>query len=252
MSAEISKKWLENGPRPPCTSQTAGVVAPGLKVIDDFITGEEEEALLNYIDSQTWTNELTRRTQHYGYKFAYTRLDVGDQPLSEIPLEFDGIRTAVLAAGLVPFLPDQITVNEYIPGRGIGAHVDTHSAFEDGIASITLSGGCVMELLKVVPFGMGGNGGGISPTGMMTVAQKKDVYLYPRSICCFLGESRYGYHHKITSRKTDCVDSCVIPRSRRVSITLRKVRANHLCNCAWPRWCDSQNPSTLVLPTRLK
>jgi alkylated DNA repair dioxygenase AlkB len=40
---------------------------------------------------------------------------------------------------------NQVTVNEYIPGIGIGPHIDTESAFADGILSITLKSGCTME-----------------------------------------------------------------------------------------------------------
>ena len=42
--------------------------------------------------------------------------------------------------------PDQVTVNEYLPGQGIAPHVDTHSAFEDGIASLSLGSSCVFTL----------------------------------------------------------------------------------------------------------
>ena len=39
-------------------------------------------------------------------------------------------------------LADNLTVNEYLPGAGIAIHVDTHSAFEDGICALTLGDGC--------------------------------------------------------------------------------------------------------------
>lgn len=39
---------------------------------------------------------------------------------------------------IVPFKPDQLTINWYEPGCGIASHVETHSAFEDGLASISL------------------------------------------------------------------------------------------------------------------
>ena len=45
---------------------------------------------------------------------------------------------------------DQLTVNEYQPGIGISSHVDAHSAFEDGIAAVTLGAGVVMEFRKPV------------------------------------------------------------------------------------------------------
>ena len=34
--------------------------------------------------------------------------------------------------------PDQLTVNEYQLGQGIRRHVDTHSAFEESICSLSL------------------------------------------------------------------------------------------------------------------
>jgi hypothetical protein len=40
---------------------------------------------------------------------------------------------------------DQVTINEYLPGQGIRPHVDTHSAFTDGIASISLLSPVVMD-----------------------------------------------------------------------------------------------------------
>lgn len=43
---------------------------------------------------------------------------------------------------------DQLTVNEYTPGVGLSAHIDTHSAFSGAIVSLSLGGGCVMEFRR--------------------------------------------------------------------------------------------------------
>ncbi|CAJ2647435.1 unnamed protein product [Trifolium pratense] len=40
---------------------------------------------------------------------------------------------------------DQLTVNEYPPGVGLSPHIDTHSAFEDLIFSLSLAVPCIME-----------------------------------------------------------------------------------------------------------
>jgi alkylated DNA repair protein alkB family protein 8 len=42
-------------------------------------------------------------------------------------------------------LATQVTVNEYLVGQGIRRHTDTHSAFEDGICSLSLGAAVVME-----------------------------------------------------------------------------------------------------------
>ena len=39
-------------------------------------------------------------------------------------------------------------MNEYLPGVGLSPHVDTHSAFEGAVASLSLAGGCVMEFRR--------------------------------------------------------------------------------------------------------
>merc|ERR1712194_852106 len=56
---------------------------------------------------------------------------------------------------LLPHPVDQLTINEYQPGVGIAFHVDAHSAFEDGIAALTLGSGIVMELRQPQPDGSG-------------------------------------------------------------------------------------------------
>ena len=44
---------------------------PGLTIIEDFISEEEEKNLLKYINKQAWLNSLSRRVQHYGYEYDY-------------------------------------------------------------------------------------------------------------------------------------------------------------------------------------
>ena len=98
---------------------------------------------------------------------------------------------------------NQLTINEYIPGQGIGSHVDTETAFADGLLIITLNGGIVMEFRKV------------------DQDTRKLVYLPPRSLILLSGDARYKWEHMIVSRTTDTVDGEVIPRKLRVSLTLR-------------------------------
>jgi len=48
------------------TEVTRDVVVPGLVVIPEFISKEEETALLNDIGKRPWHQTLQRRVQHYG------------------------------------------------------------------------------------------------------------------------------------------------------------------------------------------
>ena len=44
----------------------------GLQYIPDFLTEEQQNSILNEVDSRPWLNDLIRRVQHYGYKYDYT------------------------------------------------------------------------------------------------------------------------------------------------------------------------------------
>jgi alkylated DNA repair protein alkB family protein 8 len=100
---------------------------------------------------------------------------------------------------------NQLTVNQYKPGEGIGSHTDTISAFGDGLISISLNSGIVMEFRnpKVGP-----------PT-------KKLVYLPRRSLLLMSGPARFEWEHQIVTRRTDTHKGEVLPRGLRVSLTLR-------------------------------
>jgi alkylated DNA repair protein alkB family protein 8 len=103
---------------------------------------------------------------------------------------------------------NQLTINEYNPGEGIGSHVDTVTAFDDGLLIITLNGGIVMEFRKAIDDGDDKN-------------MRKLVYLPPRSLTVLSSDARYKYEHMIVSRMTDTVDGEILPRKLRVSLTLR-------------------------------
>jgi hypothetical protein len=62
-------------------------------------------------------------------------------------------------------------------------------------------------------------------------------------------EARYGWTHGIAERKSDLVDTTVLKRGLRVSLTLRRVRTQP-CTCQWKALCDSwlADPSSALLP----
>jgi SAM-dependent methyltransferase/alkylated DNA repair dioxygenase AlkB len=122
----------------------------------------------------------------------------------------DRVSNISLGAGTKQTYPhlNQLTINEYNPGEGIGSHVDTVTAFDDSLLIITLNGGIVMEFRKAVDDGIESN-------------MRKLVYLPPRSLAVLSGDARYKYEHMIVSRMTDTVNGEIIPRQLRVSLTLR-------------------------------
>jgi len=244
---------------------------PGLLLIHDFLSREEEEALASAIDAAGWAHTLSRRVMHFGYVFDYkTRSpvpgeggptlgptadvaarisdlglvgDAGDARYTRVTLPRPVLGCAELAA-LLPTQPfgaaaavdgggtdavNQVTVNEYLPGQGISGHIDTHSGFQDGIASLSLLSDTVMELCRE------GDG---SPT-------THHIVLPRRSLLVLRGEARHAWTHRITGRITDAVVTGpgvfeVVPRGRRVSVTFRAVRTSP-CRCVWPSLCFDQD-----------
>lgn len=170
------------------------------------------------------------------------------------------------------YVPDQLTVNKYLPGHGIPPHVDTHSAFEDILVSLSLGSAVVMEFAPArvrsdvsnstckkdagtvsheTRSELGSNTGcsrkdpientTVSPgTNHFESASKCLVPLTPRSLLVMRGPSRYSYTHGIKASKTDRIDGVLLERSTRVSMTFRKVLPPNPCRCDFPMYCDSR------------
>lgn len=107
----------------------------GLICVKDFITDKESKTILEFLDCMTWSTDLSRRTQHYGYKYAYTSKDAKESA-EDIPKIFQD-----LLERMKEYFPDgidQIIVNEYTLGQGIAKHIDKTDVFADPVASISL------------------------------------------------------------------------------------------------------------------
>ena len=257
----------------------SGALVPGLLLVPDFLSVEEETALLSFLDAQPWDTVRLRQMQHYGFRFDYRVNDVDrTQPLERqgaaIPVQFADIlkrmevlgvleeqqkkineqAEAATAAGAsssssssgpssapLRYVPDQLTVNRYGAGDGIPAHVDTHSPFTDVIVSISLGARHVMEFAPTA-----------TTKEMLGVAPDSvSVPLPPRSLLALTDAARYGYTHAISARRTDRILNVLIPRGQRTSLTFRQLRAVHPpydrphCSCAFSSSCDS-NPAQVV------
>ncbi|EKX38899.1 hypothetical protein GUITHDRAFT_115004 [Guillardia theta CCMP2712] len=214
------KRPGEPNPAIPCTSLSKDLVVEGLILKEDFLSPEESEDTLNQLDELEWESSLSRRVQHFGFTFDYATRRVNTLKTRAFPPFLLRIAQRALREKLLLFEPDQCTVNEYQPGQGIRSHVDTHSAFEDGILSVSLGSSVVMEFR--------------SPDGL-----SKNVQLKPGSALSMQGESRYKWAHGISNRKSDLVDGKFVQRCRRVSMTFRKIKTSP-CKCEFPEQCDSQ------------
>lgn len=181
-------------------------VIAGLSYIPDFIDAESESSLLRIVDAQAWITELKRRVQHYGYRYDYkARAVTPDSYLGPLPEWLMAYCDQLHADGYFPQLPDQVIVNEYLPGQGISPHIDCVPCFSGTIASLSLGSPCVMEFTHT------------------ETREKIAVLLEPRSLVVLSGDARYRWQHCIAGRKTDHYQNAVLRRDRRVSLTFRKV-----------------------------
>jgi alkylated DNA repair dioxygenase AlkB len=100
-------------------------------------------------------------------------------------------------------MPDQVIINEYLPGQGISPHTDCIPCFGKTIASLSLGSPCVMDFCKGI--------------------EKHSLMLERRSLLVLLDGARYEWQHGILARKTDKHDGQIINRTRRLSLTFRNV-----------------------------
>jgi alkylated DNA repair protein alkB family protein 8 len=273
-SRHINRNQNGEPSRPECTSLTNSVEIPGLFLIENYITETQEASLMatltgpqapwaSFQKNKSQTGTVKRMVQHYGYVFDYETSDVlrdRSIPKANCPpmpcafsqdIEEDAQRGRgwhVLAGVFqktknydfyghtFPNL-NQLTVNNYKPGQGIGSHVDTPSAFGHGLISISLGSGIVMEFT----FG----------------EKRKLVYLPRRSLVLMTGPARYDWEHYIVTRKSDTVQGQVLKRSLRVSLTFRT--ALNLAGIAMPlvesslyppTWGDNDDEGTSASPSK--
>jgi len=178
----------------------------GLSYISNFINESEEISLLNSINSESWLSDIKRRVQHYGYKYDYKARTINySMYLGPLPSWSGIVAERLLGNNYLNKLPDQIIVNEYLPGQGIANHVDCEPCFGDTIITISLNATCVMDFIN------------------LETKEKIEVILEPRSLVVINGAARYKWSHGIAARKTDLFKNIKINRDLRVSLTFRNV-----------------------------
>ncbi|MDB4965522.1 MAG: oxidoreductase, 2OG-Fe(II) oxygenase family [Myxococcales bacterium] len=180
------------------------MIPPGLKYLEEYVGVDEEARLISAVDEQPWLNDLKRRVQHYGYRYDYKARAVRrDMYLGTLPAWVTGFVDRIVQSRLME-RPDQLIVNEYLPGQGITGHIDCVPCFGPVVISLSLGSTCLIELSR-------GD-------------EKQPILLRPRSLLVLAGESRSLWRHRIPSRRSDKWDGGSYPRSRRVSLTFRTVR----------------------------
>lgn len=182
---------------------------PGLTYLPDYISPEEAGELFAIVDRQIWSTKLKRRVQHYGYQYNYKKRSVSQATyLGALPEWAEKLAGRFHREGLTAVLPDSAIVNEYQPGQGIASHIDCVSCFGETIFFLSLGSTCVMNFTQI------------------RGDRKVPVLLHPGSLVILQGEARYQWQHGIPPRKRDKYLGTDFLRTRRVSLTFRKVSLN--------------------------
>jgi alkylated DNA repair dioxygenase AlkB len=187
---------------------------PGLYICDDIIDQDFELNLLHQINQEKWLSELSRRVQHYGYKYDYKKhlIDKNDY-LGELPVWSNVISNNIskLMEKSCIQLPykkfDQMIINEYKTRQGISPHRDCIPCFQDGIASVTIGCNGIMTFAKC------------ESNSNDDDEEKHHILLKRRSVVLLTGESRYKWTHAVIPAK----NKIFTESNPRISLTFRKI-----------------------------
>ncbi|MFB3909100.1 MAG: alpha-ketoglutarate-dependent dioxygenase AlkB [Candidatus Eisenbacteria bacterium] len=176
----------------------------GLRYVPDFLSIEEEAALLPLVESLPFAEvrmkgvAAKRTTAHFGWSYAYESWSI--TPAEPIPEFLRPLRDrAARESGVDGAEFGEVLVTRYPAGAGIGWHRDA-PGFGEPVAGVSLLAPCVMRLRQR----RAKEGGGV-------------VYalpIAPRSLYALSGPARWSWQHTIPAVK-----------SLRYSITFRVVRA---------------------------
>uniref|UniRef100_A0A7S1SXU3 Fe2OG dioxygenase domain-containing protein n=1 Tax=Tetraselmis chuii TaxID=63592 RepID=A0A7S1SXU3_9CHLO len=173
----------------------AGHAAEGLFYIPDFISAEEEVALVRFIDtlpSQRWVAAGERRMLNWGGR-------PGDLEIREaLPGCIQALVARMVGSGVYTEAqaPQHCLVNEYLQGAGIPPHQDG-ALYAPCVATITLEGRALMDFHPVpdnAPTSQ--HAGGVDHP----VAQ---VELQPRGLLLMRGDAYNTLLHSIPSQSED-------------------------------------------------
>ena len=178
---------------------------PGLKITPNFISSNYEQELIKNILQEPWNTALARRTQHYGYKYNYTSRSITQNDfLGPFPQWLDQLTDYITTNANLKRKPDQVIINEYLPGQSIAPHIDVPSIFDEHICSLSLGSNIMMIYSH-------------------RDGQKHEYYLERCSLLEMTDDARYKWKHSIPSKKVDIVNGFKMPRGTRYSITFRKI-----------------------------
>ncbi|KAK4941552.1 hypothetical protein LTR10_018571 [Elasticomyces elasticus] len=203
---------------------------PGLTLIPELISRDEETALLSFLEKEHWRTDLNRRCIHYGGTYCLMpprdasaeerkRIESTIFKADPIPVEVNFIVDKMMQRGLYDGKqrPAFCIVNEYIGTQGISAHVENFR-FDSPVCGLTMGNGDSMRFHELVnPDDASVRSGGASK--VPRTGKKQDVWLPPRSLLVMNGEARTKWQHEVRHVKRPL-------DFKRVSLTFRTEKSS--------------------------
>ena len=187
---------------------------PGLLYVPQFLSREDEVRALQAIGREPWKNDLARAVQHHGWRYDYRRKKVTPDmwigPLPDWAAKLaERVRTVQGRNGGPSFgtEPDQVIVNRYQPGQGIGWHTDADS-FGPVLATLSLGDTWTMLLRQ---YGS---------------SDQLAIRLERGSLLVLSDAARSSWQHSINAREMmePNSDGNLRRRRQRTSVTFRTVK----------------------------
>ena len=168
----------------------------------DIISPEKETEIVQWLDNQEWSSELSRRTQHYGFEYTYKSKSIVPGRALEGPIL--ELAQMIERAGIMK--PTQCIVNEYFRNQGIAPHID-NLGFGPIVLGISINADGVM----------------IFENGI----ERFECFLPQRSMIMLSNDARYKWKHSINKTVTylnETNQKVTKPQDyRRISLTYREL-----------------------------
>lgn len=188
--------------------EVAGI--SGLHYAPGFLSREQQAECVMMVDAaqDEWRSDLSRRTQHYGWRYDYrAKAITPEMYLGRLPDWLQGLaerlRDEMVHPDGTPMFdrtPEQVIVNEYVGAQGIRPHID-HPGLGPAICTVSLIEDWEMDL-------------------SVRRNQNHPALLEAGSCLTMTGESRSRWYHGIPARRTEPGG---LRRGRRLSLTFRTV-----------------------------
>jgi hypothetical protein len=163
-------------PMGPSAAKTA-VVVPGLTVLEEYVTEEEQALLLKLALAQ---KPVTRPEWLCGSPYEHVCVTCPRIPNLDLYVILQSICARLKRDTLITRMPGTLTINYYEPGEGLRPHIDNQVVIAELVIGISLGSTCTMDFAHA-----------------SDATRRCAVLLTPGTVVIQQGEARYEWTHGI-------------------------------------------------------